>query len=718
MTKQPWHINLLRTMIGVLLRLFFRIKINGLENLKNSSSPRVIIANHVSFLDGPILATSIPGDLSFAVSTFSARRWWFKPWLYLVPSYCVDTLKPHVTNAMIKDIQDGRTLVLFPEGRLSVTGTIMKIYEGFSIVVEKTNAELLPIHIDGTQYYFFARLKGVFRRRLFPQITVTIGPSRKMPEIPNKTEKRKMAVDWLHTVMSEMGFQSAKLNHTLFDAFLLACKSNGKQRKILCDILWTYTAYHQLLTRATVLGRYLVNHTQEREQIGLLLPNMAITVSVFMGLQAIGRVPTMLNYTMGPLLLKSACRTARVKLILTSEKFIQNAELQNEITALSEECQILYLESLKDAISLYDKLAGWFISTFRAKSWSRKYQGSVDDPAVILFTSGSEGTPKGVALSHRNLLANVEQLKIRIDVELRDRIFNTLPLFHSFGLTCGMIMPLLRGIPIFLYISPLHYKTIPGMVYSSDSTILFAADTFLGHYGRHADAYDFRALRYVFAGAEALRPATRNFWLENFGIRILEGYGVTEAAPVISVNVPMHNRNGTIGRLLPGIEIFLEPIEGIEEGGCLWVKGKNVMLGYIRDTDPGVIQPLEGGWHNTGDVVVIDADGYLKIIDRVKRFAKIAGEMVSLTMVESTIAQAWPEAHHAVIAQPDPAKGESLILVTTYPDPDRRSLVSYFKEKGLSELYVPRQIIPYETIPLLSTGKVNYPLLKSEVVSV
>ena len=253
-----------------------------------------------------------------------------------------------------------------------------------------------------------------------------------------------------------------------------------------------------------------------------------------------------------------------------------------------------------------------------------------NDPAVVLFTSGSEGTPKGVVLSHRNILANAAQALARVDANANDKVFNVLPVFHSFGLTGGMMMPLLAGIPIFMYPSPLHYRIVPELIYQTGATILFGTDTFLAGYARSAHAYDFRTLRLVLAGAEAVKDRTRQIYMDRYGIRLLEGYGVTETAPVLAMNTPMANRPGTVGRLSPLMEYRLDPVPGIEEGGRLSVRGPNVMLGYLRAENPGVLEALADGWHDTGDIVTIDAAGFITIKGRAKRFAKIAGEMVSL----------------------------------------------------------------------------------------
>ena len=277
----------------------------------------------------------------------------------------------------------------------------------------------------------------------------------------------------------------------------------------------------------------------------------------------------------------------------------------------------------------------------------------------MLFTSGSEGTPKGVVLSHANILANRYQMGALLDFNPRDVVFNALPIFHSFGLTGGLLLPLLAGVKTFLYPSPLHYRLVPQLAYDSNATIFFGTDTFLAGYARAANAYDFYSLRYVFAGAERVRAETRAAWAEKFGLRILEGYGATEMSPVIAVNTPMQFKAGTAGRFLPGIDWRLEPVPGVAEGGRLILKGPNLMLGYLRAETPGRLEPPEAGVYDTGDIVSVDARGFVTILGRLKRFAKVGGEMVSLAAVESAIAALWPDRRHAVIALARCAQGRA-----------------------------------------------------------
>jgi acyl-[acyl-carrier-protein]-phospholipid O-acyltransferase/long-chain-fatty-acid--[acyl-carrier-protein] ligase len=287
-------------------------------------------------------------------------------------------------------------------------------------------------------------------------------------------------------------------------------------------------------------------------------------------------------------------------------------------------------------------------------------------------------------------------------------LFNVLPVFHSFGLTGGTILPLLYGVRLFLYPSPLHYKLIPAAAAKVRPSIMFGTDTFLMGYARTAKITDFESLRFVVAGAEAVKEQTRELYAKRFSCKVLEGYGMTEASPVVAANTSTHEQPGSVGRIFPGISIRLEPVPGINDGGRLWVKGPNVMLGYLKADRPGELQPLADGWHDSGDIVAIDREGYMSVRGRAKRFAKIAGEMVSLGAVEMLIQSLWPEDHHAAVSVPDRRKGERIVLATTKAHPDKKEIVEFSKRSGAAELMVPSEIIPFHDIPVLGTGKTDY----------
>ena len=690
---------------ALLFSALFRTEVRGLENLPPAGTRMLITPNHVSLIDGPLLHAILPLDASFAVDTGIAKAWWAKPFLKMIRHYTMDPTKPLAARDVIKLVAAGEPVVIFPEGRLTVSGSLMKVYDGAAMIADKADAVVVPVRIEGAQRSYLSYLKsGQIKRAWFPKVTISFLPPVKLavePALKGKARRNAAGVA-LQDVMIDAIVKTAMLDHTLFEGLAHAYRDRDTGKPVIEDPLGTKLTYRKLILGAQVLSRKLEDGTAVGENVGLLLPNSAGVAVVFMALQTIGRVPAMLNFSAGPVNVLAAMKAARVRTVLTSKAFIEKGKLDKLIAAISAEARVVYLEDIRATVSLADKVRGLAAGT------APRIARNANDPAVVLFTSGSEGTPKGVVLSHRNILANAAQALARVDTNANDRVFNVLPVFHSFGLTGGMMMPLLAGIPIYMYPSPLHYRIVPELIYQTGATILFGTDTFLTGYARSAHAYDFRTLRLVLAGAEAVKDRTRQVYMERYGVRILEGYGVTETAPVLAMNTPMANRPGTVGRLSPLMEYRLDPVPGIEDGGRLSVRGPNVMLGYLRAENPGVLEALPEGWHDTGDIVSIDDAGFITIKGRAKRFAKIAGEMVSLSAVEAMAATLWPQAMSVAVSIPDQRKGERIVLLTTQKDADRAAMQRQAKATGASELAVPATIQVVDKVPLLGSGKTDY----------
>jgi acyl-[acyl-carrier-protein]-phospholipid O-acyltransferase/long-chain-fatty-acid--[acyl-carrier-protein] ligase len=565
---------------------------------------------------------------------------------------------------------------------------------------------VLPVRLDGVEFTPFSRLADRLRRRWFPKVTITILEPRRLAvpaELRGRVRRHRAGVA-LYDMMSEMMARRPD-PPSLFAAMLEARVTHGGAHRIIEDPGTPPVTYNRVVAASFVLGRKHARGTRSGERVGLMLPNSVGAAIAFFAFQATGRVPAMLNHTAGIDGVLAACKTAELRRVVTSRRFVEAAKLVTLAERLAGAVEVIWLEDVRAQLGLFDKLYGAFALRFAARLHARRGV-SAGDPAAVLFTSGSEGEPKGVALSHANLLTNRRQIAARVDFSPADLALNALPMFHSFGLTGGFLLPLLSGVRVFLYPSPLHYRIVPEIAYMTGATILFGTDTFLTGYARRANPYDFYALRYVFAGAEPVREETRDIWSERFGKRILEGYGVTECSPVIAFNTPMHNRAGSVGRFLPLIEHRLDPVPGIESGGRLFVRGPNVMAGYLRD---GEIERPAGGWYDTGDIVTVDADGFIAIIGRAKRFAKIGGEMISLAIAERIAETAVPEIRHAVVALPDPRRGEKLVLVTEARGLDRSRLAEAARRLDLAEITVPREVIEIDRLPLLGTGKIDYP---------
>ena len=704
--------NAFRDGISMLFNVLYRLEVKGLENLDRAGPNPIVALNHVSFLDAAIALTVLPRDPVFAIDHAIAQRPWVKPFLRFTRAMPLDPTRPLATRALINAVREGETLVIFPEGRLTVTGSLMKVYDGAGLIADKTGVPVVPVRIQGPEATVFSRLnRAQVRKRWFPKITVTLLPHEtlRVGDALKGRARRRAAGAALYDIMSDLVFRTEPTGRTVVEAVLQAGAEQGWSRVALEDPVTGTLTFRRLAIGTRLLARKIEPMVPLGGPIGLMLPSANGAAVAFLAVVSAGRVPAMINFTAGASAVLAACRAAEVTTVLTARSFIERARLEKLVAAIEGQVRLVYLDEVRAGFTGIDKL--------RAALGHRRplHSRTADDPVAILFTSGSEGSPKGVVLSHRGMLANAAQAAARIDFGRSDLVFNVLPMFHAFGLTIGFVLPVVSGVRVYLYPSPLHYRLVPELVYATNATILFGTDTFLAGYARAANPYDFRSLRYVMAGAEPVKEATRKAWAEKFGLRILEGYGITEASPAVALNTPMFNKFGSVGRALPGIETRLEAVDGISEGGRLAIRGPNVMLGYLKDDRPGVLQPPPDGWHDTGDIVTIDPEGYVAIKGRAKRFAKIGGEMVSLAAVEALAAALWPDESSAVVAVPDARKGERLVLVTERRDATRSTFQGYAKAHGASDLMMPAEVLQVDALPLLGSGKVDLVTLGNQM---
>ncbi len=690
----------------LLFRVLFRIRLHGAEHLPRPGQPALLTPNHVSWLDATALFAVMEQRPLFAVDAQVARRWWVRPLLRLVAALPVEPSSPYAVRTMVGAVKGGAQLVLFPEGRITVTGSLMEVQHGAATVADKADVSVVPVRLEGLERTVFSRLAASqTRRALFPRVTVTVLPQQRLraPDGVVGRARREALTACLRDVMEEAVYLATPCDLTLFQAVARAARAHGMGRLAVEDPVAGPLSYRRMLAGADVLGQALARGTDPDEAVGLLLPTANATALCLLGLWSWGRVPALLNATAGLASLRAAVAAAEVGVVVTSRAFVDKARLAPVLAGLEDRVRVVFLEDVRAGVTRGRRLRALLRASLLTTR--PRLHRMPEDRAVVMFTSGSSGTPKGVVLTHRNLLANVAQVGGRIGFGRADRVLNTLPMFHAFGLTGGFLLPVTSGIPAFLYPSPLHYAVIPQVAYGWNATALFGTSTFLRGYARRAQPTAFRSLRLVVAGAERVQPAVREQWMERFGLRILEGYGATECSPVLALNTPVSNRSGTLGRLLPGMAARLAPVDGLPDAGRLSVSGPNVMAGYLLADRPGRLQPPPDGWHDTGDIVSVGEDGHLAIVGRASRIAKPGGEMVSLSAVEDLAAGVWPEALSVAVALPDPRKGERIVLLTEQAGATRSALQAHARVAGASELLLPAELRVVERLPLLGSGK-------------
>lgn len=703
----------MKTLLRFLARLCFRFRAYNTAALF-TPGPVLLVPNHASWLDWLFLAALLDDDWKFVTSSTTAQASWFhRKMMINRRTFPVDNTSPYAVRDMAEHLKAGGRLVLFAEGRITLSGSLMKVYDGTGFLLRQAGAKVITCYLRGATRVRFVRHQGW--TRWFPRVSAHFSDALTAPAfegISNAAARAKITT-WLRDRMTLQQFETEmEFGPQNLLAAVAETAANIPGRVALEDVTFSELTYRRLMVGADVLAgqwrRRLGPVAGER--VGVLLPNVNSQPVTLLSLWAARKVPAMLNFSTGIPVMLQCAQLAGLKHIVTSRQFLEKAKLNIEPLAAAG-IAFHHLEDIRPEISRGTKLAALARHTLACGANFRRAPLRPEDTAVVLFTSGSEGMPKGVELTHRNLLANVRQATAVIDVTDADRFFNALPMFHSFGLLGGTLFPLVRGCYTFLYPSPLHYRVVPTLVYEKTCTVLMGTNTFLNGYARKAHPYDFTSLRYLIAGAEKVQSATLDTWARKFGVRILEGYGATECSPLISLNTRMEPAVGSAGRLVPGLEHKLEPVEGVANGGRLFVRGANVMKGYLN-RDAQAKFAAHGGWYDTGDIVAVDADGYLHIRGRMKRFAKISGEMVSLTAVEDALAGAFPQfglrCAVAVVTQPDEDKGEKLIAVTNEPKLQLADLRAAIKAKGLSNLCAPREILVVPSIPRLGTGKTNH----------
>ena len=711
----------MKTVVLFLLRLVFRFRAYNVAVL-DTPGPVLLLPNHTSWIDWLFLGVLLDDDWKFVTSSTTAETSWIHRKLMTGRrTFPIDTSSPYAAKRMAEFLGSGGRLVLFPEGRISMTGSLMKLFDGTGFLLRKTHAKVITCYMRHASRVHWVRHPGW--TEWFPRVSLHFSDPMTAPVLTDvsNTVARERLTSWVFRAMTRQQFDAEMaFGPKTILAAIADTASHLPAKKILEDITLKPLTYRRLLVGTQVLSEAFEKSLGAQDggklngqRVGVLLPNVNGMPLTVLALWAIGGVPAILNFSTGIPTMLTCLQLGGINQVITSRVFLEKAKL--DLTPIQQAgIQLLYLEDIRTQISGTAKLAALLRHTWNCGA-GFKERDIVEAPpseeaAVILYTSGSEGVPKGVELSHRNLLANIRQICAQLDLADDERFFNGLPLFHSFGLTGCTLFPLVRGFYIFLYPSPLHYRVIPAVVYDKDCTVLMGTNTFLNGYARRANPYDFRTIKYLVAGAEKLQEATANLYARKFGCRILEGYGATECSPVLTINTRIYPKFGTAGQFLPGIEWKLEKIDGVADGGRLFVRGPNIMKGYLNREANEHFQSL-GGWYDTGDIADVDPDGFVHILGRMKRFAKVSGEMVSLTAVEDALGGAFPQfgqrCEVAIIAIPCDDKGEKLIAIANDERVTIDLIRTAIKAKGLTNLCVPREVCFLHEIPKLGTGKTD-----------
>ncbi len=699
----------MKTILRFLLRLLFGFRTYNPAALA-APGPVMLLPNHVSWLDWLFLTACLDSDWRMVTSRQAAQVSWVHRLLMINRfTFPVDTDSPYAVKRMAEHLQTGGKLVLFPEGRLSRTGALMKLFDGTGFLLFKTNAKVITCYLRGAHRLPFSPNPN--RKKWFPRVTAHFGDLLTPPQLTGMStmRARQKLSRWLYDTMVKQQFDielAATPKNVL--AAILETARQCPNVVALEDATHRKLTYRRLLAGADAMAQEWRHRWPDDNspRIGVMLPAALAVPVTMLSLWAAEKVPTIFNFSTGVATMLACAQLAGVKQIITSKTFLERAKL-NVQPMQDAGIEFIYLEDVRAAMPRSRQWLSLLRVTLNPRGLAPNPKS---ETAVVLFTSGSEGVPKGVELTHANLLANIRQLLAMYDLTDADRLFNAMPLFHSFGVI-GMALPLIHGCYVFLYPSPLHYRVVPALIYDLDCTVFFGTNTFLNGYARKASPFDFRTLRLLIAAAEKLQEATATTWARQFGVRILEAYGATECSPCVTVNTPINPRFGSAGKFLPGMEYRFEPVEGVAEGGRLWVRGPNVMRGYLN-AEANEKFLAGNGWYDTGDIASMDEDGYLHILGRLKRFAKVSGEMVSLTAAEEALAGAFPQyglrLQIAVLARPDADRGESLIAVSNEQKLTLDEIRAAIRTKGLSNLYAPKEIKYVRDIPKLGTGKVNH----------
>lgn len=716
---------LTRFSLWLLTHTLYRIRIVGQEHVP-LRGPALLVCNHLSFVDGLLVGACVQRFVRFLVYRPIYRHRALNWFMRLMKAIPVQAGSPKEVARSLErareELRQGHVVCIFAEGAISRTGNLLPFKRGFEKIMKGLeDVPVIPVHLDRLWGSIFSFKDGCFfwkrPRRIPYPVTVSFGtplPSTVTAEEVRQTiaESGSAAVEHRRTARDLLHLRFVKTARRHWFSFCMA-DSTGRA-----------LTYGRTLIGSLLLARWLRTHRPHDAQLGLILPASVAGALANIAALLAGKIPVNLNFTAGRAALASALQQCDIRTILTSRTFLRKAKLE-ELEGM------IFIEDVMQEISSLQKiwvaLVAFLTPTRLLQVLCNRGRQKPDALATVVFSSGSTSTPKGVMLSHHNVLSNVEAIQQVFAVTRKDCLMGVLPLFHSFGFTGTLWLPLIAGFRVVYHPNPLDAKTIGEMVTKYRATILISTPTFYAAYLRKCSAEEFASLRYAIAGAEKLHPALAQAFKEKYGLDLLEGYGCTEMAPVVAVNVPdaeygtyrqIGLKPGTVGHPLPGVVAKVVDLQTgallpCGQEGLLLVKGPNRMLGYVGQAEK-TAEVIRDGWYVTGDIATIDEDGFIRITDRLSRFSKIGGEMVPHLRVEETINQLLGGAPCVVTAVPDEQKGERLVVLCAHQELNPALLWERLNQTDLPKLWIPRREHFYtvEAIPMLGTGKVDLQAVK------
>ncbi|MDJ0807356.1 MAG: acyl-[ACP]--phospholipid O-acyltransferase [Gammaproteobacteria bacterium] len=722
--------SLVRYVIARLFASTHRIQVMGFDHLPAQGGV-LLLGNHISWLDWAMVQIACPRPVRFVMYRGIYQRWylkWFLDLFGVIPIASGQSKEAlSQINALLKA---GEVVCLFPEGSISRNGQLGEFKKGYEKTIEGVDGVILPFYLRGLWGSRFSRSSAKLQESRGNGIRgdVIVAFGKPLPMDTPAHELKRHVFD----LSIETWEQHTRTLDPIPLAWLRTAKKRGSELCLADAKGETALSGYKTLTGVIAFSRLIAKHSPE-QNIGLLLPTSSAGVITNMAALLRGKTLVNLNYTASLSALQSAVRKAEIRTIYTSSRFIKKLEQRGmDLNELLKQVEVIYLEELKDEIGSFTKLALLTASILLPVPVLYALFGKsieLEQPAAILFSSGSEGEPKGVMLSHRNIMANIRQVSDVLDTRHEDVVMGTLPLFHAFGLTVTGLMPMVEGIPVVCHPDPTDALNIAKAIGKYQATVFCGTSTFLRLFIRNRKIHPLmlESLRVVVAGAERLSPEVRDAFKLKFNKEIYEGYGTTETTPVASVNIPDRidprdwrvqrgSKPGTVGMPLPGGSFRIVDPEtlatlSVGEAGLILFGGTQVMLGYLKDPDKTdeVIVELEGKrWYKTGDKGHVDEDGFLTIVDRYSRFAKIGGEMISLGAIESAIGKLLPEETEILTTTlPDGKKGEKVVLLFTN-NIEQNDLKALVDQSGLNPLMRPAELIPVEAIPKLGSGKNDF----------